>query len=235
MPPKVDFPELLLEVAEGIGRGLNLPVASILPSEAEAHFSFLSAHVQADNPSSSTLTQDLLGWKPVHPGLIDDLAQGHYFEAPGTALRRARPPSPSVRSRASERPTIPCMTGCCAAARRRTTRTPGTRHERIDPELAEALKAVPMTEAGVFDLSDLEGTRAGVRAFAEAIAAQTLDEPSVSVEEVDVVRPDGCTLPIRLLRPTEAAGPLPVLLWFHGGGRSSGTRPRTIPPSSTWS
>ncbi|WP_258575361.1 hypothetical protein [Streptomyces shenzhenensis] len=32
-------------------------------------------------------------------------------------------------------------------------------HERTDPELAEALKAVPMTEAGVFDVSDLEGTR----------------------------------------------------------------------------
>ncbi len=62
-----------------------------------------------------------------------------------------------------------------------------------------------MTEAGVFDLSDLEGTRAGVRAFAEAIAAQTPDEPSVSAEEADAVRPDGSTLPIGLLRPTEAA------------------------------
>ncbi|GAA0343753.1 alpha/beta hydrolase [Actinoallomurus spadix] len=95
-------------------------------------------------------------------------------------------------------------------------------HERIDPELAEALKAVPMTEAGVFDLGDLEGTRAGVRAFAEAIAAQTPDEPSVSVEEAEVVRPDGSTLAIRLLRPTAETGPLPVLLWFHGGGQVLG-------------
>lgn len=95
-------------------------------------------------------------------------------------------------------------------------------HERIDPELAEALKAVPMTEAGVFDLSDLEGTRVGVRAFAEAIAAQMPDEPSVSVEEVEVLRPDGSVLAIRLLRPTAEAGPLPVLLWFHGGGQVLG-------------
>ncbi|MFE9677078.1 SDR family oxidoreductase [Streptomyces sp. NPDC006259] len=73
------------QMAEAIGRGLNLPVVSIPPTQAEAHFGFLAAHAQADNPSSSTLTQDLLGWKPVQPGLIDDLAQGHYFDAPATA------------------------------------------------------------------------------------------------------------------------------------------------------
>lgn len=96
-------------------------------------------------------------------------------------------------------------------------------HDRIDAELAEALKAIPMGPAGVFDLSDLEGTRVGVRAFAEAIAAQIPDEPSVSVEQIEVPRPDGSTLPIRLLRPTTTEdGPLPVLLWFHGGGQVLG-------------
>jgi hypothetical protein len=50
-----------------------------------------------------------------------------------------------------------------------------------------------MTEAGVFDLSDLEGTRAGVRAFAEAIAARIPDKPSVSQESgrVRVAHPPG--------------------------------------------
>lgn len=75
------------QIAEGIGRGLDLPVVSIPPTEAEAHFGFLSAHAQADNPSSSTLTRDLLGWKPVQPGLVDDLGQGHYFHAPTTTPR----------------------------------------------------------------------------------------------------------------------------------------------------
>ncbi|GHF26512.1 SDR family oxidoreductase [Streptomyces fumanus] len=74
-------------IAEGIGRGLNLPVVSIPATRAEAHFGFLSAHAQADNPSSSTLTRDLLGWKPVQPGLVDDLGQGHYFDAPATTPR----------------------------------------------------------------------------------------------------------------------------------------------------
>ncbi|MFH8805079.1 SDR family oxidoreductase [Streptomyces sp. NPDC017936] len=70
------------EIAEAIGRGLDLPVVSIPATEADAHFGFLSGHVTADNPSSNTLTQDLLGWKPVQPGLIEDLRQGHYFDVP---------------------------------------------------------------------------------------------------------------------------------------------------------
>jgi len=32
-----------------------------------------------DNPTSSTLTRELLGWQPVHPALILDLEEGHYF------------------------------------------------------------------------------------------------------------------------------------------------------------
>ncbi|WP_406121277.1 hypothetical protein OHQ89_04420 [Streptomyces canus] len=72
------------EITEAIGRGLNLPVVSIPSTQADARFGFLSAHAQAGNPSSSTLTQDLLGWKPVQPGLIDDLGQGHYFDVPVT-------------------------------------------------------------------------------------------------------------------------------------------------------
>lgn len=72
------------EITEALGQGLNLPVVSIPPAEADAHFGFLGGLVTADNLSSSALTQDLLGWKPVQPGLFDDLRQGHYFDAPAT-------------------------------------------------------------------------------------------------------------------------------------------------------
>jgi hypothetical protein len=33
----------------------------------------------ADNPASSALTRQRLGWQPTHPGLIADLDDGHYF------------------------------------------------------------------------------------------------------------------------------------------------------------
>jgi hypothetical protein len=54
-------------------------VVSISREEAEAHFGFLSAFVSADNPTSSAQTQELLGWRPMHPALIPDIEQGHYF------------------------------------------------------------------------------------------------------------------------------------------------------------
>lgn len=55
------------EIAEAIGRGLDVPVRSIPPEEA-GHFGFLAPFVPFDNPASSTATQRLLGWRPAHPG-----------------------------------------------------------------------------------------------------------------------------------------------------------------------
>lgn len=69
-------------IAETIGRHLGLPTTSIPRAQAEAHFGFLAMAVPADNPTSSARTRELLGWNPVHPGLLEDLEQGHYFEQP---------------------------------------------------------------------------------------------------------------------------------------------------------
>ncbi len=67
------------DIAEVIGRHLDLPVVSISPEDAGAHFGFLAGFLGVDSPSSSALTRALLDWQPTHPGLIDDLDQGHYF------------------------------------------------------------------------------------------------------------------------------------------------------------
>jgi nucleoside-diphosphate-sugar epimerase len=71
------------DIAEVIGKHLNLPVVSIAREEADAHFGFLGALAAFDIPSmipgSSAETRKLLGWQPVHPTLIADLDQGHYF------------------------------------------------------------------------------------------------------------------------------------------------------------
>jgi nucleoside-diphosphate-sugar epimerase len=67
------------DIADVIGRHLNLPVVSISREEADAHFgSFLGAVAALDVPKSSARTQELLGWRPVHLALIPDLEQ-HYF------------------------------------------------------------------------------------------------------------------------------------------------------------
>ncbi|MFJ2647886.1 SDR family oxidoreductase [Streptomyces sp. NPDC087420] len=69
-------------VAEVIGRHLDLPVVSVPPDDAAAHFTWLAPFVALDSPVSSAYTGDLLGWRPTHPGLLDDLDEGHYFTGP---------------------------------------------------------------------------------------------------------------------------------------------------------
>ena len=67
------------DVADAIGRGLDLPVTSIAAEQAEAQFGFLAHFVALDMPTSSALTRELLSWEPTGPGLVADLDQGHYF------------------------------------------------------------------------------------------------------------------------------------------------------------
>jgi len=68
------------EIAGAIGRHLGVPAVSIPAEEAKGYFGFLAMFVSLDNPASSALTRKLVGWRPEHPGLLDDLGQGHYFQ-----------------------------------------------------------------------------------------------------------------------------------------------------------
>jgi nucleoside-diphosphate-sugar epimerase len=70
------------DIAEVIGRHLHLPVVSITPEDAGAHFAWMADFLAADSPASSALTRELMGWQPTHPGLINDLDEGHYFAKP---------------------------------------------------------------------------------------------------------------------------------------------------------
>jgi nucleoside-diphosphate-sugar epimerase len=67
-------------IAEAIGRGLKIPVASIKPEEAEAHFGSLSMFMGLDLSASSAITQKKLKWKPTGPGLIADLDEMDYAQ-----------------------------------------------------------------------------------------------------------------------------------------------------------
>jgi hypothetical protein len=68
-------------VVEAHGRGLKVPVVSIKPEEAEAHFGWLAHFAAHDMPASGTLTQQKLNWKPTGPGLITDLDGMDYTQA----------------------------------------------------------------------------------------------------------------------------------------------------------
>jgi nucleoside-diphosphate-sugar epimerase len=68
------------DIAEAIGRQLELPAVSMTAGEASQHFSFLAPLVSIDSPTSSALTRERLGWQPAQPGLIADIEEGHYFK-----------------------------------------------------------------------------------------------------------------------------------------------------------
>ncbi len=68
------------EIAEVIGRRLGIPAVSVPAGEAADHFTgfpFITMDITMPNAD----TRQLLGWEPVHPGLIADLDDGHYFTA----------------------------------------------------------------------------------------------------------------------------------------------------------
>ena len=67
------------DIAETIGRGLKVPVKSISPEEAQAHFGWFGMFAAHDLRASSAQTQKKLGWHPIGPGLIADLEQMNYF------------------------------------------------------------------------------------------------------------------------------------------------------------
>jgi hypothetical protein len=65
-------------IAGVIGEGLGVLVLSLAEDEARTHFDWLARFVAVDNPTSSALTRNSLGWRPREP------------ESPGRHARTAR-------------------------------------------------------------------------------------------------------------------------------------------------
>ena len=66
------------DIAQAVGEGLKVPVASLSPDEAAAHFGWMAAFAGLDMPASSAWTRETLGWTPTGPGLIADLKAMDY-------------------------------------------------------------------------------------------------------------------------------------------------------------
>ncbi len=63
------------EIAQVIGRCLNIPIVSKSPEEAAGHFGWFAHFVGLDCPASSAWTQGQLAWQPTQPSLIPDIDQ----------------------------------------------------------------------------------------------------------------------------------------------------------------
>jgi nucleoside-diphosphate-sugar epimerase len=67
------------DIAEAIGKQLEVPAVSVSVEEATEQLAFIGWIASLDNPTSSAITQRLLGWAPEQPTLLEDLNAGHYF------------------------------------------------------------------------------------------------------------------------------------------------------------
>jgi nucleoside-diphosphate-sugar epimerase len=71
------------DIAESIGRHLNVPTGSVAPGDAAEHFFPLGHFASLDSPATAAVTRERLGWQPTGPTLLEDLDQGHYFRTVG--------------------------------------------------------------------------------------------------------------------------------------------------------
>jgi nucleoside-diphosphate-sugar epimerase len=69
----------LRDIAETIGKGLNVPVVSIASEKAGEHFGWFAHFAALDMPATSEWTRKTLEWEPSGPGLIEDLTNMKYF------------------------------------------------------------------------------------------------------------------------------------------------------------
>lgn len=70
----------------------------------------------------------------------------------------------------------------------------------------------------------------GARALLDEVQAAPVDKPDVDEEWITVPAPVG-DVPVRIVKPVGATGPLPVVLYVHGGGwvlGDSGTHDRLV-------
>ncbi|WP_456697700.1 SDR family oxidoreductase [Aeromicrobium sp. P5_D10] len=68
------------EIAEALGRQLDLPSRALSDTEAES-LGILRGFVALDIPASNELTRRALGWTPTGPTLIEDIEAGAYTTA----------------------------------------------------------------------------------------------------------------------------------------------------------
>lgn len=66
------------DIAQAIGRHLNVPVVSKTIEEAADHFGWFGNFIAIDNPTSSKQTQQELGWHPSQTSLLVDLNENYF-------------------------------------------------------------------------------------------------------------------------------------------------------------
>ncbi|GAA2902478.1 SDR family oxidoreductase [Pseudonocardia halophobica] len=68
------------DIAEAVGRKLDLPVASLAPEAAQEKFGALATFYALGVAASTAATREHYGWEPSGPTLLQDIADGAYTD-----------------------------------------------------------------------------------------------------------------------------------------------------------
>lgn len=98
-------------------------------------------------------------------------------------------------------------------------------HENIDPQSLEPLVALYSALPGGFNaIPDINARRATLNGMLEAMTADLPPNENVLLEDRVIPGPAGNPdLMVRIYRPAKSSGPLPGILFIHGGGMVMGT------------
>jgi len=66
------------DIAQVIGKHLNVPVVSKTPEDVTKDLGFIGHLIGIDNPISSKYTQEVLGWHPNQPSLLPDVEENYF-------------------------------------------------------------------------------------------------------------------------------------------------------------
>lgn len=66
------------KIAEVIGEKLDLPIVSLSGEAMADHFEWMSRFIVFDSPATGLKTQEQLGWKPTHIGLLEDIKENYF-------------------------------------------------------------------------------------------------------------------------------------------------------------
>ncbi|TMV53940.1 hypothetical protein FGG78_38835 [Thioclava sp. BHET1] len=68
----------MCDIGKALSEGLGLPLVSLAPEDMAAHFGWMAGFAGLDMPASSAHTRVELGWAPLGPDLLSDLAAMDY-------------------------------------------------------------------------------------------------------------------------------------------------------------